>query len=103
MSYYFESLFLVVIQVVMCVSILMSNDLHPGYTYGFYPDVCLFFTSLVLHFGCIAIIRNGIQMCKFVVYHSEEFSNPVEVFILGVLISLSNVLCEITNAVGSTS
>ena len=42
-------------------------------------------------------------MCKFAVYHSEEFTNPVEVFVLGVLISLSNVLCEVTNAIETTS
>jgi len=61
----------------------------------------MFFTNMILHFPCVAIVRNGIQMCKFVVFHSEEFTNPVEVFILGMLIMIANIMCEMTNAYNS--
>jgi hypothetical protein len=40
-------------------------------------------------------------MCKFLVFHSEEFTNPVEVFILGLFIVAGNILCETTNAVAA--
>ena len=57
----------------------------------------MFFTNYVLHFSCISTIRNGIQMCHFVVYHSEEFNNPMAAFSLGFLIITANVFCAITN------
>ena len=38
-------------------------------------------------------------MCKFVVFHDEEFKNPILAFSLGFLIVLSNIFCEITNLV----
>lgn len=58
---------------------------------------------LLLHFPCVAIVRNGIQICKFVVFHHEEFSNPVEVFLLGFLVLSANILCEYTNALCTMS
>ena len=99
-SYYFESLFIVVIQFLLCISILKKLA-TPTYQYDTELNLCMFFTNLVLHYGCIAIIRNGIQMCKFVVFHSEEFSNPIETFMLGLMIIFGNILCEITNALSS--
>jgi hypothetical protein len=57
----------------------------------------MFFTNLVMHFSCIATIRNGINMMKFVVYHSDEFANPVMAFSLGLGVVLGNLLCASTN------
>jgi hypothetical protein len=57
----------------------------------------MFFTNLVMHFSCIATIRNGIDMCRHVVYHSDEFRNPKSAFMLGMCIVLTNWLCAITN------
>ena len=57
----------------------------------------MFFTNLVLHMSCIATIRNGINMCMFVVFHMEEFDNPSGAFILGVLLVLVNILGAVTN------
>lgn len=102
-SYYFESLFIVSIQVILCLCIIFSGELQPHYTYEFLISLCTFFTTLVLHYSCIAIIRNGMQMCKFVVFHHEEFSNPVETFMLGIFIIIGNILCEITNAAETLS
>ena len=56
-----------------------------------------------MHYGCIAIIRNGISMCKYVVFHYEEFTNPVETFMLGIFIMVGNMICEITNGVSALS
>ena len=63
----------------------------------------MFFTNMVMHYGCIAIIRNGISMCKYVVFHYEEFTNPVETFMLGIFIMVGNMICEITNGVSALS
>ena len=57
----------------------------------------MFFTNLVLHFSCIATIRNGINMIKFVIFHKNEFDNPSGAFILGVMLVIVNILCAITN------
>jgi hypothetical protein len=40
-------------------------------------------------------------MCKYVVFHSEEFNNPVEVFFLAFMVVNASILCEITNALNS--
>ena len=66
---------------------------HNAYTI----NLCMFFTSLVLHFGCIATIRNGIQMTRFVTFHTEEFKHPNFAFALGVLIVFANMFVAFTN------
>lgn len=43
------------------------------------------------------------QMCKFVVFHSEEFQSPVACFTFGVLVFFANIQCEITNAIATLS
>ena len=103
MSYYFESLLIVAIQIILCVTILNSGQLQPKLSYEYDVQLVMFFTNLVLHYGCIYIIRNGMQMCKFVVFHSEEFTNPIEAFLLGVIVMCGNVLCEFTNAISTQS
>lgn len=102
-SYYFESLVLVAIQVIFCLSIFGSGEVEPKYTYDYFPNLAMFFTNMVMHYGCIAIIRNGISMCKYVVFHFEEFSNPVETFMLGIFIMIGNMFCEITNGYSALS
>lgn len=61
----------------------------------------MFFTALVLHFGCIATVRNGIQMIKFVVFHSEEFKHPERAFLLGLVIMFANIFVATTNLANS--
>ena len=102
-SYYFESLFLVTIQVIFCLVVLMGGSIEMKFTNDFKINLAQYFTTLVLHYSCIAIIRNGIQMCKFVVYHSEEFENPLAAFSLGLLVIFGNVLCAVTNGLKSLS
>lgn len=98
-EYYFESLFLLLMLTVCCVAILMNIDwagvvdIHDNYPL----QVCQFLTAFVLHTASVMSIRNGTQMIKFLVYHSEECNHPVSAFFLGVLVILVNVLCEITN------
>lgn len=61
----------------------------------------MFFTNLALHFGAIPIVRNGILMCRFVVYHSDELKHPHSIFILGCLIMIVNIFCASTNMYNS--
>lgn len=58
---------------------------------------------MILHFGSIYTIRNGILMTKYVIYHSEEFDHPRSAFLLGVLVVCVNILCETTNLFWSLS
>ena len=58
---------------------------------------------MILHFGSIYQIRNGIQMTKYVIYHSEEFDHPISAFLLGVLVIVVSTLCELTNLFKSLS
>jgi len=79
-QYYFEALFLLFIQTVFCIAILTSPEMDfqniITYQTNYALHLCLFFTSMILHFGSIYTIRNGITMCKYVIYHSEEFDHP---------------------------
>ena len=102
-SYYFEAVFLCFIQITLCVAITASGELkiinhfneveHP-----LLLQIAMFFTNSAMHYGSIAIVRNGIQMCKFVVFHYEEFTNPIEVFLLGICVIIANVYCSVINA-----
>jgi len=57
-----ESLFLLTIQMVFCIAILNSVVWDNVFKYeGIYAlDLCQFFTSLILHFGSIQNVRNGV-------------------------------------------
>lgn len=55
-SYYFESLFIIAAQVVLCVCLLQSMELMPIQSYQFGVNLSTLITSLALHFGCIPAI-----------------------------------------------
>ena len=100
-EYFFESLFILSVQALLCVLVLIKGAWRktiesPGLN-SFQVNLAMFFTNLVLHFSCIATIRNGINMVKFVIYHKNEFDNPVGAFSLGILLVLVNILCACTN------
>ena len=101
-EYYFESLFILAVQAIFCSSIMLSLDEHEWtrifeYERDFKLNLVLFFTSFVLHFASIGIIRNGIQMCRFTVYHSDQIQHPIAAFMLGIGVIFVNMLCELTN------
>ena len=98
LSYYFESLFLVTIQIALCAMIWASEEIKFTKVKNNYSlQLVMFFTTSCLHYSCVYTIRNAIAMCKYAVYHHDEFSDPVPAFILGVLVSISTVMCEVTN------
>mmetsp|Transcript_31453 Transcript_31453/g.48113 ORF Transcript_31453/g.48113 Transcript_31453/m.48113 type:complete len:183 (-) Transcript_31453:204-752(-) len=100
-DYYFESLFILAVQLLLCVSIIVSGGFNFPFVNDYALNLCLFFSCLVLHFSTLSCIRNGINMCKFVVYHPENFENPAGVFFLGFLIVCINILCAATNMMQS--
>jgi hypothetical protein len=83
--------------VLLCVLIWIYDKETVVYKNEFQLNLCMFFTTLVMHFSCIATIRNGINMCKHVVYHADEFQNPLLAFWLGMSIVVANIFCAITN------
>ena len=64
---------------------------------SFAVQLAILFTVLTLHFSCIQCVRNGLGMCKFVVFHSHEFDDPGWAFLLGVLVMWTTINCEFVN------
>ena len=60
-------------------------------------NLCLYLTTMIMHFCTIFTIRNGFIMLKYSLFHSEEFENPRAAFIFGLLVLFVNVLCAVTN------
>lgn len=104
-EYYFEAIFLLTIQATFCIAILQNMNWSKvtEYERDFLLNLVLFFTSLMLHFASIYTIRNGIQMCRFTVFHSDQLSHPLAAFMLGIFVILVNILCEVTNTLYSLS
>jgi hypothetical protein len=98
-SYYFEGLFLLGLQFILCSSLLTSGEIPVKILPGWDVHVAAFFAMCLLHLPCTCLVRNGMQMCKLVTYHSDEFTNPTAMFIYSFLVMLVHALCEVTNAI----
>ena len=57
----------------------------------------MFFTTLILHFGSVMTIRNGVNMCMYVTYHSDNFESPSVAFFLGFMTIFANAFASTTN------
>ena len=102
-EYFFESMFILFIQLTMCICIFIYQFTDPDANVAKYRNewllqLCIFFTNLVLHFSCVSTIRNGIFMMKFVVRHADQFGNPAAAFFFGFMIFAVNILAAFTNA-----
>lgn len=64
-------------------------------------NLTLFFVVLTMHFGSVMTVRNGINMCMYVVYHPDNFENPNVAFLLGVLTQFANAFAASTNLASS--
>ena len=60
------------------------EDAHKGIT--------VFLCSLVLHFVSSNNDRHGITMCKYALFHREEFESPSTAFFFGLAIVFTNIL-----------
>lgn len=104
-DYYMESMFVLSVQVMLCTAIWCQpnfvEEAMTKYKNNYWINLCSFFTALVLHFGCIATVRNGLSMAKFVVFHSEQFKHPIHAFFLALCIMFANVFVATTNLFNS--
>jgi hypothetical protein len=96
-GYFFESMFVISIQFILCIAIWSQHTAPIDFQDKFEVNLAMFFTNLVLHYSSIMTVRNGIQMCKYVVYHGEKFQNPGFAFLLGSMLTIANVFCSVTN------
>ena len=98
-EYYFESLFILVIQTICSIAILRLINWDGIFSVkdNFPLLLCQFLTVIILHTAQVLSIRNGQQMCKFLIYHNEECSHPISAFVLSILVMSVNMLCEFTN------
>lgn len=65
-------------------------------------QVCLFFTTLLLHFACIPGTRSGLYMMRFAITHPEKFTHPKVAFFLGFVQFTTMILAEIINIAKGT-
>lgn len=102
-DYFFESLFILCIQCALCIIFLVEefDSQNVEYTNNFGLQLCSFFMALALHFSIISPIRNGVNMCHYVVYHHHEFDNPGYAFFLGFAVVFTMLLCQVTSIVNS--
>ena len=98
-EYYFESLFLLTVQAIFCICVLNSIAWETVLDYhsDFFINLALFFVTLILHFASVCPVRNGIQMCRYTVFHYDQLTHPIAAFMLGIFVIFVNVLCEVTN------
>lgn len=61
-DFYFEALFLLLMQSIFAIGIISDIDISKVFVVreDFYFQLCIFFTSLILHFASLFSVRNGI-------------------------------------------
>ena len=101
-DYFFESMFILMIQIILCICIWHTPEFYNGkllYCNNYVLNLCMFTCVLILHFGSVMTIRNGMNMCMYVTYHSDKFEKPRVAFLLGFMTIFANVFASITNLV----
>lgn len=63
--------------------------------------VTYFFTILVLHFGCMPVARDGLNMMKYALLHPDEFDHPVSAFMIGLFNLTEMIFAEVINMVNN--
>jgi len=64
------------------VTILFFEKFNFEYKQNAAVNVCLFFTSLLLHWQFMPDARNGIYMMRYVLAQPEEFTHPCTAFLM---------------------
>ena len=99
-DYLFESFFLIAMQNTLMIVYLVFEDYTAlSYKNRYGVNMCILITTLILHFSCLGVMRNGIAMCKYVVFHSHEFDNPYWAFFLGFMMIEATFVCQVTNII----
>jgi len=98
-QYYFESVFIMMVQLLLCLAYLMTQNERHIFSIernaGLY--MCMFFASMFVHFNCICTMRNAMKIVQHVCFHSEEYEHPGWMMFMGVFLCISTFLCELVN------
>lgn len=65
-------------------------------------QLCLIFTTLLLHLGNLGHFRTGLYMMKYTLCHPEEFTHPKTAFVLGLFYMFFLLVSEIINVAKGT-
>lgn len=91
-----------VIQVFFLVMILAYGKMVFTLYNNVALQICLFFTTLLLHLGNLGMFRSGFYMMKYSLCHPEEFTHPKIAFMLGFVYMTILVLSEWINVIKGT-
>jgi len=91
-----------VIQVFFLVMILVYGKMVFTLYNNVLLQICLFFTTLLLHLGNLGMFRSGFYMMKYSLCHPEEFTHPKIAFMLGFVYMTILVLSEWINVIKGT-
>jgi len=59
--------------------------------------ILFFFTVLKMHLSCITKAQNGLNMMKYSLIHSNEFTHPISGFIIGFISFTLVIIIECLN------
>lgn len=100
-QYYFESLFIMMIQLILSLAYLSTQNEIQIFTIdrnaGLY--ICMFFASMFVHFNCVCTMRNAMKIVQHVCFHSQEYDQPGWMLFMGCSLCISTFLCELVNIV----
>ena len=92
-----KALFILAVQVffIWCVMTVSKVKfvLHNDMTL----QICLFFTTLLLHLGCIPGARSAMYMMRYALTHPESFTHPRVAFLLGLTQFMTMIFAELVN------
>ncbi len=82
---FYIAIFVFILQSTFIATHLTFEKFDLTYTNNAALNLCLFFTTLILHWMCLPDARNGIYMMKYAICYPKEFNNPLAVFFLGII------------------
>lgn len=96
-----KSWFIFSIQLLFSYVIWVYAGLKPSVERVAEMHITLFFTVLVLHFTCMPVARDGINMMKYALLHPDEFDHPISAFMLGLFNMSEMIIAEFVNITAS--
>lgn len=98
----YKTMLIMAIQVFFIIGVMVINKTN-FVLYNNVPlQICLFFTTLLLHLGNLGMFRSGMYMMKYALCHPEEFTHPNLAFFLGFTYLVILLLSEWVNIVKGT-
>merc|ERR1711908_90488 len=94
---FWKSCFIYAIQILFSYVIYMYAGFQPTVQRDPELHVVLFFTVLILHFTCMPVARDGLNMMKYALLHHDEFNYPISAFTLGFFNFSEMIFAEVVN------